>query len=65
MVQNVKNWLENQNDTSIQDREKQYLEKDGDLMAIVPRPMSLLRRFLESINWLGMLDLFLKDKRAV
>ena len=65
MVLNVRYWLENQNQNPISDEDREYLNKDGDLMALVPDSMSLLRRFLERINWLGFLELFRKGRRSV
>ncbi|KAL9076301.1 MAG: hypothetical protein Q9161_001017 [Pseudevernia consocians] len=46
-IANVKRWLENANEKVIQREEKQFIHKDGDLIPVVPKIKTPLRRFID------------------
>lgn len=61
-ISNVKRWIEGANVKVIQHEEQQFLEKAGDLVAIVPKDRTPLRRFIDRFNLLRLLSCFRERK---
>ena len=56
-MENVRNWFSN-HDQAIRPEECEYINKDGDVIALVPRLKTPLRRFLEHFDCFLLSPLF-------
>ena len=63
-VSNVKNWLGN-NNTPINPREVSFIQKEGDLMPMVPRIKPPLRRFLDRFDIIGRIGCWRRREKQV
>lgn len=55
---NVKRWFKNANEKVIHGEEKQYIDKDGDLIPVVSKIKTPLRRFIDKFEKPRLLALF-------
>ena len=53
-VSNVKKWIEGANKKVIEKEEQQYLDKDWDLIPVVPKARTPLRRFIDKFDILRL-----------
>ncbi|KAL2040567.1 hypothetical protein N7G274_006546 [Stereocaulon virgatum] len=63
-ISNVKRWIEGANIKVIQQEEQQFLEKAGDLVPIVPKDRTPLRRFIDRFKLLRLLSCFRERKKS-
>ena len=49
-ISNIKRWFENANKKVIQPEEKQFIDKDGDLIPVVPKIKTPLRRLIDKFE---------------
>ncbi len=56
-VKNVQNWLYN-NNGPIHEKEACFIEADGDLVSLVPKVHTPLRRWLEKYDWFRLFGFF-------
>lgn len=57
-ISNVKRWFRNANEHVIQHEEKQFIDKDGDLIPVVPKTKTPLRRLVDEFGQLRLWALF-------
>ncbi len=53
-VSNVKNWFYNASEKVIHPEEREFIKKDGDLIPVVPKIKTPLRRFIDKFNILRL-----------
>ena len=53
-VSNVKKWIEGANKKVIEKEEQEFLQKDGDLIPVVPKARTPLRRFIDKFDILRL-----------
>ena len=53
-VSNVITWIENANKNPIEKKEQEFLQKDWDLIPVVPKARTPLRRFIDQFNFLRL-----------
>ncbi len=53
-ISNVKNWFYNACENVIQRKEREFVKKDGDLIPVVPKIKTPLRRFIDKFNILRL-----------
>lgn len=53
-VSNVKKWIEGANKKVIEKEEQAFLQKDGDLIPVVPKARTPLRRFIDKFDILRL-----------
>ncbi|CAF9936463.1 hypothetical protein IMSHALPRED_010771 [Imshaugia aleurites] len=65
-VSNVKRWFANANEKVIQNEEKQFIDKDGDLIPIVSKIKTPLRRFFDKFErprlWAPFRDIEINER---
>ena len=53
-VSNVKRWIKSANEKPIEKEELEFLEKKGDLIPVVPKARTPLRRFIDKFDILRL-----------
>ena len=53
-VSNVEKWIEGANKKVIEKEEQEFLRKDGDLIPVVPKARTPLRRFIDKFDILRL-----------
>ena len=53
-VSNVTNWIGGANEKAIEKIEQQFLYKEGDLIPVVPKARTPLRRFIDHFDFLRL-----------
>ena len=62
-VSNVKTWIKDANEKVIEKEEQAFLDKDGDLIPVVPKARTPLRRFIDKFDILR-LPSCLRDRKV-
>ena len=50
-IENVKRWLHDAN-YPVKEKERQFINKDGDLIPVVPKTKTPLRRLFDRYDWM-------------